>query len=72
MSDPYRHQELQVEYYEPAHMHRPTMSGTWPLVAFASLDVWYGAWLCIDYLPNGIGFFGLQLGLMAFIWWARR
>jgi hypothetical protein len=71
-SDPYRHQELQFEYYEPASMHRPMMSGPWPLVVFVALDVWYGVWLCLDYWMNGAAFFGLQALLLAFVWWSRR
>jgi len=72
VADPYRHQESQFEYYEPAYLHRPTMSGRWPLAVFILLDVGYGVGLCYNYLPNGVAFFAVQAALYAFIWWARR
>ena len=37
MTDPYRHQELQFEYYEPARMHRPMMSKWIWLAVFVAL-----------------------------------
>ena len=66
-ANPYRHQEFQFDYYEPARMHRPMMSGRWPVVVMAFLDVWYGVWLWIDYPLNGATFFASQIALALFI-----
>ena len=72
--DPYRHQEMQFEYYEPARLHRSKMLGSGPisLLVFIGLIESYGVFLCLDYLPNGLAFFGVQAALVALALWSRR
>ena len=72
--DPYRHQEMQLDYYEPARLYRPKMLGSGPisLLVFLGLDASYGVFLCLDYLPNGLAFFGVQAALVALALWSRR
>lgn len=48
MTDPYRHQELQFEYYEPAHMARPLMSGPIPTAIGCLLCATGVVWM-VDY-----------------------
>ena len=54
MTDPYRHQELQFDYYEPARMHRPIMSSPFWTVLFVALVS----------LPVGLGLYTWALAVL--------